>query len=64
MKKRLYKSQEHRIICGVCAGIADYFNIDATLVRLLFVLAGFGGGTGILFYLAAAVIMPKNPDEE
>jgi phage shock protein PspC (stress-responsive transcriptional regulator) len=58
-KKKLYKSN-NRILCGVCAGIADFFGIDPTIVRLLLVvlvIAGFG--TGIIIYLVGAIIMPE-----
>lgn len=55
--KRIYRSRKERMICGVCGGIAEYFNIDPTLIRLAFVLFGFTG-TGILAYFIAAVIIP------
>ncbi|MDO5521584.1 MAG: PspC domain-containing protein [bacterium] len=57
--RRLKKSTMNRKICGVCGGIAEYFNIDPTLVRLLFVLFAFTT-TGILAYIIAAIIMPEN----
>lgn len=56
--KKLYKSQTDRKICGVCGGIAEYFNIDATIVRLLFVLFGLNG-SGLLVYIIAAIIIPS-----
>ena len=58
MRKKLYKSRENRMICGVCAGIADYFQIDPTIVRLIFVLLGLWAFSGLLFYLIAAVVIP------
>lgn len=58
--KKLHKSQVDRKLCGVCAGIAEYFNIDPTLVRLLWVIFTFAGGAGILAYIIAAIIMPEN----
>lgn len=58
--KKLYKSN-NRMICGVCAGIAEYLGIDPTVVRLLW--AAFGlTGTGILLYIIAALVMPENMD--
>lgn len=61
-RKRLYKSRE-RMIFGVCGGIAKYFNIDPTLVRLITVaLSFFGVGCGILIYIIAAIIIPNEPD--
>ena len=60
--KRLYKSRQDRIIGGVCAGVAEYFGIDPTIVRVLWALSIFLGGIGILLYLIAVVIMPVNPE--
>ena len=62
MKKRLYKIEEGKKICGVCGGIAEYFDIDPTIVRLLWILLIFCVGTGILAYLVAAIIMPKKSE--
>ena len=56
--KRLYRSKKDRMICGVCGVIANYFNIDPTLVRLAFVLIAMGAGSGILAYIIAAIIIP------
>ena len=61
MKKRLYKSNDNKMIDGVCGGIAEYFNIDPTVVRVAFALFACMGGSGILAYLVAAVIMPPKP---
>ncbi len=58
--KRLYRLRNERMICGVCGGIADYFGIDPTLIRLLWVLVGCTG-TGIIAYLLASVIIPEEP---
>jgi phage shock protein PspC (stress-responsive transcriptional regulator) len=60
MQKRLYRIDEGKMICGVCGGLAEYFNIDPTIVRLACVLLGCSG-TGIIFYIAAAIIMPEKP---
>ncbi len=56
--KRLYKSQDNRVICGVCGGIGEYLNVDPTLIRLLMVLLGCTT-TGIIIYLVAAIIIPN-----
>ncbi|MGN0506615.1 MAG: PspC domain-containing protein [Lachnospiraceae bacterium] len=56
--KQLRKSQDNRKVCGVCGGLAEYANIDPTVVRLLWVLFCFAGGSGILAYIVAAIIMP------
>ena len=62
MNKRLYKSDENKMLCGVCGGIAEYFGIDPTIVRLLWVLFCILGCSGILAYIIAAVIIPRRPD--
>lgn len=58
MQKRLYKIEEGKKLCGVCGGIAEYFNIDPTVVRLLWIFLVLCAGTGILAYFVAAIIMP------
>ena len=58
--KKLYKSN-NRMICGVCAGIAEYLGIDPTVVRLLWAALGLTG-TGTLLYIIAALVMPENMD--
>ena len=55
--KKLYRSRKNRMICGVCGGIAEYFNIDPTLIRLALVLFACTG-TGILAYFIASIIIP------
>ena len=57
--KRLYKSSANYMLCGVCGGIAEYINIDPTLVRLGWVLLACMGGSGILAYIVAAIIIPN-----
>lgn len=59
MTKRLTKSRYNRTICGVCGGIGEYFDIDPTLVRIAFILFSILGGSGILLYLACALVMPN-----
>ena len=61
MSKKLYKSTHDRKICGVCGGIAEYFNIDATLVRLAWVAFTCLGGSGILAYIIAGIVMSDDP---
>lgn len=62
--KKLYRSKSDRFISGVCGGIANYFNIDSNLIRVLFVIISFTGGVGIILYIAALIILPENPNEE
>ena len=57
--KELRKSDTNRVICGVCGGLGEYFQVDATIVRLLLVAFTLLGGSGIIAYLIAAVIMPE-----
>ena len=59
MEKKLYKSSKNKMIDGVCAGIAEYFNIDPTLVRLAWVLFTALGGSGIIAYIICAIVFPK-----
>ncbi|MEX0973932.1 MAG: PspC domain-containing protein [Bacillota bacterium] len=63
MEKRLYRSRTKKMVAGVCGGIAEYFNIDETIVRLgvALVAAVTGGVPGLVFYFIAAVVMPVNP---
>ena len=60
MDTRLYKSTENKMLDGVCGGIAEYFGIDPTLVRLGWVLFCALGGSGIIAYIIAAIIIPRN----
>lgn len=61
MVKRLYRSNHNRVIAGVCGGISEYFQIDPSLVRILFILTGMFGA-GLLVYIVAMFIMPKEED--
>lgn len=63
MKKRLYKSQKDQKIDGVCAGIAEYFEIDPTLVRLAWVLFCVLGGSGVLAYIVCMLVIPSAPSD-
>ena len=57
--KRLYRMREGRVVAGVCAGLAAYFGIDPTLVRLAFALFTIFGGAGVLLYLIAWIVIPE-----
>ena len=61
--KKLYKSKVDKKLCGVCGGIAEYFDIDSTIVRLALVLLVIFCGAGILAYIIAAMVMPNKPEE-
>jgi len=59
--KNIYKSITNRKICGVCGGIGEYFGIDPTLVRLGFAAVCVLGGSGVLAYIVAAIVIPEKP---
>jgi phage shock protein PspC (stress-responsive transcriptional regulator) len=61
MNKRLYKSRDNKVIDGVCGGLGEYFGIDPIIIRLLWVVAIFVGGTGVLAYIIAMIIIPEAP---
>lgn len=61
MNKKLYRSNTNRMLCGVCGGLGEYFNIDPTIVRLLWAVLACSG-PGLLAYLIAAVIIPLDMD--
>ena len=60
--KKLYKDRKNEKLCGVCAGIANYFSLDPTIVRLIFVLLAFTT-SGVLAYIICAIIMPDEPTD-
>jgi phage shock protein C len=60
-KHRLYRSTDDKMIAGVCGGLADFFGLDVSLVRLLLVIMGLLGGHGVLVYLILWIIVPKQP---
>lgn len=60
MQKKLYRSN-NKMVCGVCAGVAEYFDIDPTIVRLGWVIGSLFAGCGVLVYIAATIIVPKQP---
>ena len=57
--KKLYRSDMDKKLCGVCGGIGEYFELDSTIIRLLWVIFTFCGGAGLFAYIIAALIMPK-----
>ena len=63
-QKKLYLSNTDKKLAGVCGGIAEYFNIDSTIVRLIWVLAVFAIGTGLLAYIICALVIPHSPIKE
>ena len=63
MEKRLYKIGQGKMVDGVCGGIAEYFGLDPSLVRLAWIIFSAMGGSGIPAYILAAVIIPREPEE-
>jgi phage shock protein C len=59
--RKLYRSRTNRQVAGVCGGLAQYFNIDATLIRVLFVVLAVLGGSGLVIYLVLWIIVPREP---
>jgi phage shock protein C len=59
--RKLYRSRTERMLAGVCGGLAQYFNVDATLMRVLFIVLAVLGGAGLVIYVAMWIIVPKEP---
>lgn len=64
MAKKLYRSKEGRKIAGVCSGLGDYFDIDPTIIRLIWLAMLFAVGSGVLAYIIAWIIVPEKPAEQ
>jgi phage shock protein C len=60
--KRVYRSKSERMLAGVCGGLGEYFNIDPTLVRILFIIFALIVGGGILLYLILWLLIPEEPE--
>lgn len=61
--KRIYRSKKEKIIAGVCGGIAEYFEIDPVIVRLVFVALILASFSSLIFYIVAWIIVPENPEQ-
>lgn len=59
--KRLYRDPHNRLIGGVCAGLGDYFNVDFSIIRIIWLLLFFFGGIGLLAYIIAWIVIPEKP---
>ena len=57
--KKLFRSVDDNIIAGVCGGLAEYFQIDSSLIRIIFILLAIGGGSGVLIYLILWLVLPS-----
>ena len=60
--KKLYRSKSDRLLVGVCAGVAEYFNIDPTVVRVIWAVASVFAFAGVIAYVACAFVIPEKPD--
>jgi len=63
VEKKLYRSKKDKMVAGVCGGIAEYFGVDSTLVRLLTVIFVLLGGAGVVAYIIAWIIVPETPEQ-
>jgi phage shock protein C len=61
MNRRLYRCRHDKLLAGVAAGVAEFFDLDPSLVRILFLLSIFLGGVGLFLYIAMAIIVPLEP---
>jgi len=61
MEKRLYRSRTEKMVAGVCGGLAQYFNVDPTIIRLLWVFITLIGGAGVLAYIILWIVVPQEP---
>ncbi len=64
MAKKAFRSKTDCKVAGVCGGLAEYFNLDSTLLRIVMILLAFYGGVGVILYLLAWFLIPPNPEEE
>lgn len=62
MSKRIYKIRDQKKLCGVCAGVAEYFDLDSTLVRVLWAAISLGYGVGVIAYIICAVVFPDKSE--
>ena len=61
MRERLYRSRDERLFLGVAGGLAEWFDVDPSIVRLAFVLFSLAGGAGLIIYIAMAIFVPERP---
>ena len=62
MKKRIYKNREKKMLCGVCAGVAEYFDIDPTIVRVIWGVGCFAWGAALIAYIVSAIVFPDKSE--
>ncbi len=64
MQKKLYRSKSNRMLVGVCGGVAEYFNIDPTVVRVIWAVTSLFAFAGVVAYVVCAFVIPEKPDGE
>ena len=64
MQKKLYRSTSDRMLTGVCGGVAEYFNIDSTIIRAIWAVASLFAFAGVLAYIVCAFVIPEKPDSD
>ena len=64
MQKKLYRSKSNRMLVGVCGGVAEYFNIDPTVVRVIWAVTSLFAFVGVVAYVVCAFVIPEKPDGE
>ena len=64
MQKKLYRSKANRMLVGVCGGVAEYFNIDPTVIRVIWAVASLFAFAGVVAYVVCAFVIPEKPDAE
>ena len=64
MQKKLYRSKSDRVLVGVCGGVAEYFNIDPTVVRVIWAVASIFAFAGVIAYIVCAFVIPEKPDSD
>ena len=64
MQKKLYRSKSNRMLVGVCGGVAEYFNIDPTVVRVAWAIASLFAFAGVIAYIVCAFVIPEKPDNK
>lgn len=63
MTKKLYRSRSDKKLCGVCGGLAEYFELDVNIIRVAYIVSCFFGGIGLVAYIAAAFLIPEQGQE-
>ena len=59
--KKLYRSNQNKMLAGVCGGLAEYFDLDPTLIRVIWAVLSLTGGAGLVAYIVCILLMPENP---